>query len=416
MDEKRKISLDRAEELKKRIDDYLQVKDKILKGLELSSTIKSRKNIIMDYFIADEKNWNDWQWQLANRINDIEVLQHFFSFTEKEIDDIKKVSIKFRWAISPYYLSLINPNDKYDPIKLMSVPTSLELLESSASLDPMAEEYTNPSGAITRRYPDRLIINVTNECAMYCRHCQRRRNIGDKDLVKSKKVLLESFNYIRNNKEIRDVLITGGDPLTMTDNLLEWILQEIRNIPHVEIIRIGTRVPVTMPQRITDKLVKMLSKYHPLYINTQFNHPMEITYDSKIACEKLANAGIPLGNQAVLLNGINNDKFVMKCLNQELLKIRVKPYYIFHAKKVKGTTHFNTSVADGLEIMEHLRGFTSGLAIPTYIINAPKGKGKTPMLPNYLLEKGNGFVKIRTWENIVIDYPDDETIDIKTKI
>lgn len=416
MDEKRLISLNRAEQLKKRIDDYLEAKVKIPKGLELSSQIKERQKAIMAYFNADEESWNDWRWQLKNRINNIEVLKHFFDFKEKEFNDIQRVSSKFRWAISPYYLSLINPKDKYDPIKFMAVPTFLELQESSASLDPMAEEYTNPSGAITRRYPDRLIINVTNECAMYCRHCQRRRNIGDKDRVVSKKVLLESFDYIKNNKEIRDVLITGGDPLTMSNNLLEWILQEIRNIPHVEIIRIGTRVPVTMPQRITDRLVKMLSKYHPLYINTQFNHPMEVTNESKLACEKLADAGIPLGNQAVLLNGINNDKDVMKCLNQELLKIRVKPYYIFHAKKVKGTTHFNTSVSDGLEIMEHLRGYTSGLAIPTYIINAPDGQGKTPILPNYLLEKGKGYVRIRTWENVVIDYPDYETIDIKTKI
>lgn len=413
MDNKRKISLDRAKELKSRIDDYLKVRPSIPKGIEKDKEIKERKKEILTHFKATDKDWLDWKWQLKNRVKDIETLMNFFDLSEKEIENIKSVSKVFRWAISPYYLSLINPKDRFDPIRLMAVPTVLELDSSITNLDPMAEEYTNPCGAITRRYPDRLIINVTNECAMYCRHCQRRRNIGTVDHPKSKKEIQISIDYIRENTEIRDVLITGGDPFTLPNATIEWMLQELKAIDHVEYIRIGTRTPVTMPQRITDKLVKMLSKYHPIYINTHFNHPMEVTMESKKACEKLANAGIPLGNQAVLLNGINNDKFVMRCLNHELLKIRVKPYYLFHAKKVRGTTHFNTSVHDGIEIMEHLRGYTSGLAIPTYIVNAPKGKGKTPILPQYLISQGKDYIMIRTWEGNVIKYPNHESIDIK---
>ncbi len=413
MDNKRRVSLTRAKELKERIDDYLKVRPLIPKGLEQKEEINERRSKIIKYFNATEADWNDWKWQLRNRIRDIGVLQSFFNFSEKEIHCIKEVSKVFRWAISPYYLSLINPNDRFDPIKLMSIPSILELENSIDNLDPMAEEYTNPCGSITRRYPDRLIINITNECAMYCRHCQRRRNIGTRDQAKSKNEIQNSIDYIRENTEIRDVLITGGDPLTLPNATIEWILKQLKDIEHVEYIRIGTRTPVTMPQRITDKLVKMLSKYHPLYINTHFNHPMEVTDESKKACERLANGGIPLGNQAVLLNGINNDKFIMRCLNQELLKIRVKPYYLFHAKKVKGTTHFNTSVHDGIEIMEHLRGYTSGMAIPTYIVNAPNGKGKTPILPQYLISQGKDYIMIRTWEGEVIQYENHDSVDIK---
>ncbi len=413
MKTKRQISLERAAELKTRIDDYLEARKHIPKGLENETEIEKRKARIMKILDATEENWNDWHWQLRNRITKLEDLKRFLDISEEEAKNIKSVSNVYRWAISPYYLSLINPKEKFDPIRLMSIPTVLELRDDVIDLDPMAEEYTNPCGTITRRYPDRLIINVTNECAMYCRHCQRRRNIGKKDRAQSKTEIKKSIDYIRENPEIRDVLLTGGDPFTLANQVLEWILKELKSIPHVEYIRIGTRTPVTMPQRITDKLCKMLSKYHPLYINTHFNHPMEVTEASKAACEKLANAGIPLGNQAVLLNGINNDKFVMRCLNHELLKIRVKPYYIFHAKKVKGTTHFNTSVDDGLEIMEHLRGYTSGMAIPTYIINAPKGKGKTPILPEYLISRGKDYIMIRTWEGNVIKYLNHPTENLK---
>ena len=413
INEQTKISLERANELKSRIQDYMDVKGNISKGLEKSKEIERRKQIILEALGATNEDWNNYKWQLSNRITDVETLSKFIKLTDNEIEQIKEVQSQFRWAISPYYLSLIDPEDILDPIKLMSIPSYIELDDTQDDLDPMGEEFTNPAGSITRRYPDRLIINVTNECAMYCRHCQRRRNIGQQDCHRSKSVIQESIDYIRDNEEIRDVLITGGDPLTLKDDMLEWIISEIRSIPHVDYIRLGSRTLVTMPQRITDDFCNMIKKYHPIYINTHFNHPIEITEETKLACEKLANSGVPLGNQAVLLNGVNNDKFIMRCLNHELLKIRVKPYYIFHSKHVKGTKHFNTSIDDGMEIMEYLRGYTSGMAIPTYIINAPKGKGKTPLLPQYLISKGTDYIKIRTWEGEVVTIEDKPAMNIK---
>lgn len=410
---KRQISLKRAEDLKARIQDYLDVKDSIPKGLELQEQYENMKKRVLEVLGGREEDWNDYKWQLSKRITDVETLGKIINLSELEKKSIKKAGKKYRWAISPYYVSLMDMDDKYDPIRLMATPSVIEVVEEDGDIDPMAEEYTNPAGSITRRYPDRLIVNVTNECAMYCRHCQRRRNIGQVDEHRSTETIKESIEYIRKNREIRDILITGGDPLTIPTDRLEWILREISSIPHVDYIRIGSRTPVTMPQRITDELVEVLKKYQPIYLNTHFNHPKEITKEAKEACEKLANAGIPLGNQAVLLNGVNNDKFVMRALNHELLKIRVKPYYIFHAKHVMGTTHFNTSIDDGLEIMEYLRGYTSGLAIPTYIINAPRGQGKTPILPQYLVSRGKDFVMIRTWEGKVIKYENYPTEDFR---
>ncbi|MFA5467151.1 MAG: glutamate 2,3-aminomutase [Candidatus Izemoplasmatales bacterium] len=413
---KRQIALDRAAVLKGRITDYLEIRSQIVKGLEETHNIKIRQQKIMKALSATKENWNDWHWQLRNRIRDVDILKTLVDLTDKEIEAIREVSKVYRWAISPYYLSLIDPEDELDPVKLMAVPSGLELSDRVHDLDPMAEEYTNPAGCITRRYPDRLIMNVTNECAMYCRHCQRRRNIGENDYQTPKKEIQESIDYIRDNPEIRDVLITGGDPFTMSNQTLEWMVSELRKIKHVEVIRLGSRTLVTMPQRITDKLCAMLKKYHPIFINTHFNHPQEVTEEAKLACERLANAGIPLGNQAVLLNGINNDKYVMRCLNHELLKVRVRPYYLFHAKTVKGTTHFNTSIDDGIEIMEYLRGYTSGLAIPAYIVNAPKGKGKTPILPEYVISRGKDYFLMRTWEGEVIKYENHPSLDIKKAI
>jgi lysine 2,3-aminomutase len=412
--DKRKISLERAKELKDRISDYLIEKEKIPRGISKTQEekINVKKEKILSLLNATEDDWNDWKWQIKNRICNVELLSQIIKLSDSEIENIKKVEKNYRWGISPYYCSLIDDDDKFNPVKLQSIPTILELKDVGTT-DPMAEEYTNPAGAITRRYPDRLIINVTNICGSYCRHCQRRRNIKTTDVDTTQCALKESIEYIRNNPEIRDVLITGGDALMLPDNMLDWLLYEVSSIPTVDYIRLGTRVPVTLPQRITENLLNILKKYPPLYINTQFNHPLEITKDSKEACNKLVNIGIPLGNQAVLLNGINNDKYVMRLLNQELLKCRVRPYYIFHSKDVIGTTHFNTSIDDGMEIMEYLRGYTSGMAIPTYIINAPNGNGKTPILPQYVISRGKDYVKIRTWENKIFDYPNHPTVDLK---
>jgi lysine 2,3-aminomutase len=415
MNKNREISLKRADELKSRIEDYLIARESIPTGMseKVQLEYKNSKEILMKHFNATEEQWNDYKWQLVNRISDVETLGLIVDLTKKEKKDIENVGSKYRWGISPYYAALIDPKDKYDPIRLLSVPTGAEALARDGEVDPMGEEFTNPAGSITRRYPDRLIINTTNECAMYCRHCQRRRNIGESDTNKSDELIIESIDYIRNNPEIRDVLLTGGDVFCLSDDRLEWILKELKSIPHVDYIRLGTRTLVTMPQRVTENLINVIKKYHPIYINTHINHPKEITPEVKEACDKLSNAGVPLGNQAVLLNGINNDKFVMRLMNHEMLKVRVRPYYIFHAKHVMGTLHFNTSVDDGIEIMEYLRGYTSGMAVPTYIINAPKGQGKTPIMPQYLLSRGKDSVKIRTWEGVVIDYENHPTVDIK---
>ncbi len=414
---KQSISLERCSELKTRIQDYLDIKDTIPKGLSPLQEEKmlSKKKKILEILNGTESDWNDWKWQLKNRISDVSLLSKIINLTDSEIDSIKKVEQKYRWGITPYYTSLIDDDDKFNPIKLQSIPTFLEL-DDRGVLDPMSEEFTNPAGSITRRYPDRLIINVTNVCPSFCRHCQRRRNIGCIDEHKSKETLQESINYIKANTEIRDVLLTGGDALMLSDNTLDWLLSELFSINTVDYVRIGTRCPVTMPQRITDDLLKILKKYRPIYINTHFNHPLEITQDAKAACDKLANSGIPLGNQAVLLNGINNDKYIMRLLNQELLKCRIKPYYIFHAKNVIGTHHFNTSIDDGIEIMEYLRGYTSGMAIPTYIVNAPNGNGKTPLLPEYIISRGKNYVTIRTWEGKIFNYPNYPTDDFNSMI
>jgi len=403
--EKRQVALDRAGELKSRIEEYREASKNIPTGFKLEAEYKTRKDKILAYFGAGEEDWNDWHWQMRNRVSDVETLQKFFTLTGEEVKQLKEVSDKFRWAVSPHYLSLMDPEDPNCPVRMQGIPSILELQDTTGKDDPMGEEFTSPAPRVTRRYADRLIINVTNQCAMFCRHCQRRRNIGEVDTPAPVKEIEAAIDYIRSCPEIRDVLITGGDPLTLADDRLDWILSELDKIEHVEIKRIGSRTPVTMPQRITPELCNMLEKHHPLYLNTHFNHPKEVTRESLRATRLLAKAGIQLGNQAVLLKGINNDKHVMKKLNHELLKIHVRPYYIFHAKSVKGTSHFIPTVQEGLEIMEHLRGYTSGLAIPWYIMNAPGGAGKTPLVPQYLLSMGKDYVMIRTWEGKVFRCP-----------
>jgi glutamate 2,3-aminomutase len=416
MKSKREISLERATKLKSEIIDFLDKRGSIEKGLELSEDFQIMKNQILKKLNATTEDWENWEWQMQNRFETSDDLKGIFNLTEREYKQIDMLTDKYRWSNTPYYTSIMSTTDILNPVNLIGMPTVAEMNEMGGKSDPMAEEFTNPAGCITRRYPDRLILNVTNQCASYCRHCQRRRHIGQKDTHKSRETLQNSIDYIKDNPEIRDVLITGGDALMLSNSELEWIVSRLRAIKHVEILRLGSRTPVTLPMRITDELCDMLKKYHPIYLNTHFNHPREITPDAKKAAEKLANAGIPVGNQMVMLNGVNNDKYVVEVLNHELLKIRIRPYYIFHPKKVIGTSHFRCSVDDGLEIMEHLRGRTSGMAIPTYIVNAPGGLGKTPILPQYLISRGKNSIKIRTWEGNVLDYPNSETVDIKKLI
>lgn len=401
---KRIIALKRAKELKSNITGYLENKANIPNGFEIQEQYNLAKKDILSFFQADEEQWQDWRWQMAKRIKDVKVLSQLVNLSTEEKEAIEKVGRQYRWAVSPYYMALAMASGHGGPVWLQAVPCAAEIMDRHGVEDPMAEEYTSPVPGVTRRYPDRLIINVTNQCAMYCRHCQRRRNIGEIDVHKSRKVLEGALQYIRENSEIRDVLITGGDALLLSDKQIDWLLTELDNIPHVEIKRIGTRTPVTMPQRITPELCAILESHPSLYINTQFNSPLEVTPEAKKACDMLVKAGVVLGNQAVLLKNINNQPDVMKRLNQSLLTIRVRPYYIFHAKAVKGTRHFITGVDDGIAIMEQLRGYTSGLAVPTYIINAPNGYGKTPILPQYILENKNDQVVLRTWEKRVISY------------
>lgn len=395
------ISARRATELREEIRDYQEAKAYIPTGFDLEERTAKQREKILSLLGGTMEDWQDWHWQLENRIDDVELLGQILDLSPKERWDIAQVGKTYRWAISPYYASLIGPGDC--PIRMQSVPSGLEL-ECGGELDPMAEEFTSPAPGITRRYPDRLIINVTNQCGMFCRHCQRRRLIGEEDHHSQQEKLTDSIAYIRENPEIRDVLLTGGDAFMLSDEEIEWLLKELTAIEHVEMIRFGTRTPVTMPQRITPELCEILERYHPVYVNTHFNTAQEITPESAAACARLAKAGVPLGNQAVLLKGINDHPHLMKKLNQELLKIRVRPYYIFHAKCVMGTIHFRVPVEVGVSIMENLRGQTSGLAVPTYIINAPGGLGKTPILPQYLISADAGKVVLRTWEGKVVEY------------
>lgn len=400
MENKREISLERAKELHEEIKDYLAFKNEYLMDMSMRRDVMSErhKKDLLEYFGATAEDWDDWHWQLKNRISSADVLRHFMHLSDEQVSLLDKISTKYRWATTPYYLSLMDYEDLNYPIDRMAIPSKDEL-DESGELDPMREEYTNPAACITRRYPNRLIINVTSSCAMFCRHCQRRRRIGETDQIEPNHRIQEAIDYIKATEEIRDVLITGGDPLMLPDEVLESIIARVRAIEHVEIIRIGTRLPVTMPQRITPQLTAMLSKYHPLFINTQFNHPGEITKEAAKACTMLADAGIPLGNQMVFLKGINNDKYIVQLLNEQLLKVRVKPYYIFHPKQVKGTGHFSIKVEEGLAIMKYLRGHTSGLAIPQYILNAPGGLGKIPLLPTYIQEMDDTHVILHTWED-----------------
>lgn len=388
--------------LRESILDYTKARPQIRFGLDEADRIDLNRRRILKRLGATQRQWDDYHWQLKNRITTAQAAAELLGLSSAQAQQIAQVSQTYRFAVSPYYLSLIDPTDPGCPIRRQSIPSIAEM-DASGSLDPMDEQGWSPCEGVTRRYPDRLIIKVTNVCGMYCRFCQRRRMIGEKDEHTGRGILENAIAYVRSQPEIRDVLITGGDAFMLSDQTIDWLLTQLRSIEHVEIIRFGTRTPVTLPQRITPELVSVLQKHHPIFVNTHFNSPAEITPESKAACERLANAGIPLGNQMVLLNGVNNDPLVVRKMNQALLRIRVKPYYIFHAKSVRGTAHFWTPIEEGLEIMESLRGHTSGMAIPTYIINGPKGLGKTPILPSYLLCLGKEKAIFRNWSGEVFE-------------
>lgn len=409
--EKRKKAQLRIQELKAKIEPYLLQKTEIPDGITCWGSIENAQERLMKWFGVSREHWNDWKWQMENRVTDIHLLAKLINISDQQKNDISEVCQTYRFAISPYYLSLINNEEIKCPIRSQAVPSREEVQDTLGTLDPMAEDEGSPVLSVVQRYPDRIIINVTNRCAMYCRHCQRRRKIGQTDSNITFKELQGVLNYVEENEQIRDVLLTGGDAFMLNDDKLDWILTKLEQIPHVEIKRIGTRVPVTLPMRVTDGLCRMLERHLPLYLNTQFNHPLEITPASAEACLKLARSGIALGNQSVLLSGINDNAHVIKKLNQMLLKIMVRPYYLFHAKPVKGTNHFRTPVETGIKIIKELRGFTSGLAVPTFVVNAPGGLGKIALYPECFVKKSEGKVILKTWEDILINYENDLQIN-----
>ncbi|WP_051074273.1 lysine 2,3-aminomutase [Effusibacillus pohliae] len=354
--------------------------------------------------VTDEQ-WNDWMWQLTHTINNLEQLSKVINLTEKEIEGIKHVRETISLRITPYYAMLMDPDDPNCPIRLQAVPLSDEMTRSPYDMeDPLHEDEDAPAPGLTHRYPDRVLFLITNQCSMYCRHCTRRRFSGVPGQSVPKQQLDQAIDYIRRTPQVRDVLLSGGDGLLVNDKTLEYIISNLRTIPHVEIIRIGTRAPVVFPQRITDNLLNMLRKYHPIWINTHFNHPAELTQEAKAACEKIVDAGIPLGNQTVLMRGVNDCPHIMKKLMHELVKVRVRPYYIYQCDLSEGIQHFRTTVSKGLEIMEQLRGHTSGYAVPTFVVDAPGGGGKIPVMPQYLISQGHGKVVLRNFEGVISVY------------
>ena len=356
-----------------------------------------------------DDSWNDWHWQYNNCITNVDQLSNFITLTEDKKNNINKCLKKYRMAITPYYLSLINPDDDNDPIALQAIPREEELfIANEEEEDPLHEDSNSPCKGLTHRYPDRVLFLVTSQCSMYCRHCTRRRFAGQNDLALTKEEIDTCIDYISEHPEVRDVLISGGDPLTLSDNRLEYILNNLRKIEHVEIIRIGTRVPVVMPQRITTELCNMLKKYHPLWINVHFNHPREITEESSRACAMLSEAGIPLGNQSVLLSGVNDCIHVMKKLVRDLVKIRVRPYYIYQCDLSMGLTHFRTPVSKGIEIIEGLQGHTTGFCVPQFVIDTPGGCGKIPIAPNRIVSQGYKKYVLRNFEGRYATYTEPE--------
>ena len=354
--------------------------------------------------VTDEQ-WNDWKWQVKNRIETYEQLSQYFTFSDEEAEGIKKALAKFRMAITPYYLSLIDPNDPYDPIRRQAIPQGAECNIAPADLnDPLHEDEDSPAPGLTHRYPDRVLFLITDMCSMYCRHCTRRRFAGQKDDESPSQRIEKCLEYIEKTPQVRDVLLSGGDALMVSDQKLEYIIGRLRKIPHVEIVRIGSRTPVVCPQRITPELCEMLTKYHPIWLNTHFNHPNEFTPEAEQALSRLANAGIPLGNQTVLLRGVNDCVHIMKKLMHELVRNRVRPYYIYQCDLSMGLEHFRTPVSKGIEIIENLRGHTSGYAVPTFVVDAPGGGGKTPVMPQYVISQSPDKVILRNFEGVITTY------------
>ncbi|HRV72008.1 MAG TPA: lysine 2,3-aminomutase [Thermovirgaceae bacterium] len=369
---------------------------------------RDRREIPLWKGVSDAE-WNDWKWQVANRITTVEQLRQVIDIDDEEAEKVSRSLGKLRMAITPYYASLMDPKDPKCPVRIQAVPTEKETIIAKADLhDPLHEDVDSPTPGLTHRYPDRGLLLITDQCSMYCRHCTRRRHAGETDKAYGEDQIRKGIEYIRNTPTFRDVLLSGGDPLTIDDDRLEWVISELSNIPHVDFVRLGSRMPVVCPQRITDKLCSMLRKYHPIWLNMQFNHPKEVTPETTKACAMLADAGVPLGNQSVLLKGVNDCPYLFRELNQRLLKIRVNPYYIYQCDLSEGIEHFRTSVGKGIQIIEYLRGHTTGMAQPLFIVDAPGGGGKIPVGPNYVLSQSDRKLILRNYEGVLTTYTEPE--------
>ena len=378
---------------------------------------RSRHNELTKQIDSDANltNWQDWKWQLRNSIKKISTFETLTGITldTQERKALEETIEKFPLSITPYYLSLIETKDyKNDPIFLQSFADPRELIvQDWEKSDPLSEDKDSPVPGITHRYPDRVLFHISNVCSMYCRHCTRKRKVGDNDYIPAKDQVQQGLDYIKSTPKVRDVLLSGGDPFMLSDEYLDWILTELRKIEHVEVIRIGSRMPVVLPYRITDELVAMLKKHHPVWVNTHFNHPRELTSSTRKALSKMADAGIPLGNQSVLLAGVNDCPRLMKSLVQKLVFNRVRPYYLYQCDLSEGLSHFRTPVGKGIEIMESLIGHTSGFSVPTYVIDAPGGGGKIPVMPNYLLSWSPHKVILRNFEGVITTYQEPHSYD-----
>ena len=363
---------------------------------------------------VSEKEWNDWRWQLRHRVTTFEQMKEIIDLTTEEIEGIKHSKGRLALAVTPYFASLMDPVNPNCPIRRQAIPRFEEChLSKNDMVDPCGEDKDSPVPGLVHRYPDRVLLLVTDQCAVYCRYCTRRRLVGSNERSITQGNFEEVLKYLKSHQKVRDVLLSGGDPLLLENERLEEILSRLRALSHIELLRIGTRAPVTLPQRITGGLVRMLKRYHPLMISIHFTHPKEITDAVKRACNELADGGIPLGSQTVLLKGINDKPSIMKKMVQELLKIRVRPYYIYQCDLATGTEHFRTSVATGIQIIEKLRGHTTGYAVPTYVVDAPGGGGKIPVEPDYVMSRGKGKVVLRNYEGKVFEYPEPNILEFK---
>jgi len=372
-------------------------------------TTESKSRRAPKYADVPDEKWNDWRWQLSRRLNSVDELDEIIPLTDSEKKALAATHL-FRVDITPYFASLIDPDDPDDPIRKQVIPTDAELVPFTSMMeDSLAEDRHSPVPGLVHRYPDRVLMLVTTQCASYCRYCTRSRIVGDPSAQFSRADYDAQIEYLERTPQVRDVLLSGGDPLVLSPKIMDMILSRLRAIPHIEIIRIGSRVPVFMPMRVDDALCSMLEKYHPLWMNIHVNHSNEITPELAEACDKLTRAGIPLGNQSVLLAGVNDSVHIQRKLVHDLVRIRVRPYYLYQCDLVEGAGHFRTTVSKGIEIMEGLRGHTSGYAIPQYIVDAPGGGGKIPVGPNYVLSQSPGHVVLRNYEGFITAYaePDD---------